>query len=109
MDSIFDEKDPGHKVLTYVEYIAVSVLTPHPPSPTSECVLPPHLRRGVHTRRAVRGVGGQYFWKTPDIGLASCIIISLRSGRNPVYLYCTFDFLKFSCFSIFLKYRALLL
>jgi hypothetical protein len=27
------------------------------PSPPSECVLPPHQRRGVHTRRAVRGWG----------------------------------------------------
>jgi hypothetical protein len=31
---------------------------------------------GVHTRRAV---GGQYFWKMPDIGLASYSIISLRA------------------------------
>ncbi len=30
---------------------------PPPPSPPSECVLPPHQRRGVHTRRAVRGWG----------------------------------------------------
>jgi hypothetical protein len=29
-----------------------------PPSPPSECVLPPHQRREVHTRQAVRGVGG---------------------------------------------------
>ncbi len=28
---------------------------PPPPSPPSECVLLPHQRRGVHTRRAVRG------------------------------------------------------
>ncbi len=54
------------KVLTYVEYRAVSGvfqnIDPPPPSPPSECVLPPHQRRwGVHTRRAVRGVGGQYF------------------------------------------------
>ncbi len=33
---------------------------------------------GIHTRRAVRGVGGSIFWKTPDIGLASYSIISLR-------------------------------
>jgi hypothetical protein len=30
---------------------------PPPPSPPSECVLPPHQRRGLHTRRAVRGMG----------------------------------------------------
>ncbi len=54
-----------HKVLTYVEYRNVSGvfqnIDPSPPSPPSECVLPPHQRRGIQTRRAVRGVGGQYF------------------------------------------------
>jgi hypothetical protein len=42
-----------------------------PPSPPGECV-PPALGGG-HTRRAERGVGGQYFvfWKTRDIGLPS--------------------------------------
>jgi hypothetical protein len=28
----------------------------------------------------VRGVGGSIFWKTPDIGLASYSIISLRQA-----------------------------
>ncbi len=42
-----------------------------PPSPPGECVLPPQQRRGVHTRRAERGVGGSIFWKTQDIGLVS--------------------------------------
>ncbi len=36
-------------------------IDPPPPSPPSECVLPPHQRRGVHTRPAVKRVGGQYF------------------------------------------------
>jgi hypothetical protein len=42
-----------HKVLTYVEYRAVSRrsrvfqnIDPPAPSPPSECVLPPHQRRG---------------------------------------------------------------
>jgi hypothetical protein len=39
-----------HKVLTYVEYRAVSGvfqnIDPPPPSPPSECVLPSHQRRG---------------------------------------------------------------
>ncbi len=54
---------------------------PPTPSPPSECVLPPHQRRGegVHTRRAVRG-GWSIFRKTPDIGLASNSIIPLRIG-----------------------------
>ncbi len=34
---------------------------PPPPLHPSECVLPPAPREGVHTRRAVRGWGGQYF------------------------------------------------
>jgi hypothetical protein len=49
-----------------IEYRAVSGvfqnIDPPPPSPPSECVLPPHRRRGVHTHRAVGGWGGgQYF------------------------------------------------
>ncbi len=51
----------SHKVLTYVEYRAVSGVLqniyPPPPSPPSECVLPPHQRWGVLTRRAVGGGG----------------------------------------------------
>jgi hypothetical protein len=70
-----------HKLLTYVEYRAVSSvfqnIDPPPTSPPSECVLTPHQRRRVHTRQAVRGVGGSIFWKTPDNGLASYSIISL--------------------------------
>jgi hypothetical protein len=50
-----------HKTLRYVEYRAVSGvfqnIDPPPLSPPSECVLPPHQRRGIHTRWAVRGVG----------------------------------------------------
>ncbi len=51
-----------HKVLTYVEYIAVSGvfqnIDPPPPSPPSECVPPPPPppKAGGHTRHAVRGV-----------------------------------------------------
>ncbi len=54
-----------HAQSTYIYRVQSSVwrstelLTPTP-SPPSECVLPPHQRRGVHTRRAGRGVGGQY-------------------------------------------------
>jgi hypothetical protein len=51
---------PEHKVLTYLEYRAVSRvfqnIDPPPLSPPSECVLPPAPK--VHTRRAVRGGGG---------------------------------------------------
>ncbi len=32
-------------------------IDPPTPSPPSECVLPPHQRRGLHTRRAVKGCG----------------------------------------------------
>jgi hypothetical protein len=36
-------------------------IDPPSPSPPGESVLPPQHRRGVHTRRAERGMGGQYF------------------------------------------------
>jgi hypothetical protein len=36
-------------------------IEPPPPSPLGQCVLPPQQMRGVHTRRAERGVEGQYF------------------------------------------------
>ncbi len=48
--------------------------------PPSECVLPPHQRRGgggVHTTNTPGGEGS-IFWKTRDIGFASYSIISLR-------------------------------
>ncbi len=47
-----------HKELTYVEYRAVSdVLQNIEPPPWAPTPLPPHQRRGVHTRRGVRGMG----------------------------------------------------
>jgi hypothetical protein len=58
-----------HKVLTYVEYRAVSGvfqnIEPPPPSP------------------GVEGGGGSIFWKTLDIGLASYSMISLRFHGIP--------------------------
>jgi hypothetical protein len=47
---------------TYVEYRPVSGvfqnIDPPPPSPPSECVLPPHQRRGVHSNTKTWGRGG---------------------------------------------------
>ncbi len=62
-----------HKVLTYMQstdYRAVSGVFQHidPPSPPSECILPPYQRR-KHLLGG-EGGGGSIFWKTPDIGLA---------------------------------------
>jgi hypothetical protein len=75
----------GHKVLTYVEYRAVSGvfqnIDPPPPLHPASVSSPRTKGGGVHTRRAVRG-WGSIFWKTPDIGLASYSIISLRLGRS---------------------------
>ncbi len=72
-----------HKVLTYVEYRAVSgvfqSIDPPPPSSPSECVLPPHQRRGGYWGTHSPGGGGSVFWKMSDIGLASCSINSLRA------------------------------
>ncbi len=84
-----------HKVLTYVEYRAVSSVfqnidpPPHaPPSPPSECVLPPHQRRGVPGgyTLAMRwgGVGGSIFWNMSDKGLASYSTISLRPNPSGI-------------------------
>jgi hypothetical protein len=38
-------------------------IDPPPTSPSGECdcVYPPPLLRGLHTRRGERGMGGQYF------------------------------------------------
>jgi hypothetical protein len=73
---------------TYIECRAVSgvfrTIDPPPtPSPPSECVLPPHQRRGgTHSPGGERGGDGEsIFRKMPDIGLASDSIIPLRAGR----------------------------
>jgi hypothetical protein len=79
--------DKNHKVLTYVEYRAVSGVFQNidPPtlSPLSECVLHPHQRR--YTMAGRWGSGGSIFWKTP--GLASYSIISPRQERKWVCVY----------------------
>ncbi len=65
-----------HKVLTYIEYRAVSsvfrTIDPPPPLHPASVPPPPPQKAGgeVDTRRAVGG-GGSIFRKTPDIGLAS--------------------------------------
>ncbi len=75
----------NHKVLTYLEYRAVSgvfqnIDPPPPPYIQPASVSSPRTKGGgVPTRRAVRG-WGSIFWKTPDIGLASYSIIPLRSS-----------------------------
>ncbi len=53
-------------------------IDPPPPSPPGECVLPPQQRRRVHTRRAEREVGGQYFGRRETQDWPLTIIISLR-------------------------------
>jgi hypothetical protein len=55
-----------HKVLTFIEYRAVSgvfrTIDPPPSAPIcSKCVLPPHQRRGDTHSQGGEGVGGQYF------------------------------------------------
>ncbi len=70
------------QVFTNVEYRAVSGVFQNnyhqPPSPASECVLPPAPKAGDTHSPGGEGVVGSIFWKTPDIGLASYSIISLR-------------------------------
>jgi len=71
------QNSDSHKVLTYVEYRAVSasskILTPTPLSAQRVCPPP-----APYTLAGCEGGGGSIFWKTPDIGLASYTIISLR-------------------------------
>jgi hypothetical protein len=93
---------PCHPQSTYVRRVQSCVWRlpkywPPPPTPPSECVLPPHQRQGAHTRRAVRGNddlfgegdGGSIFWKTPAIGLASYNNLStlspFTSDRGPQF------------------------
>jgi hypothetical protein len=83
-------KQCSHKVLTYIEYRAVSDvfqnIDPPPPSPPSECVLPPHQRRGVHTRRAVRGWGNILEDARHWIGLLQCNLSTSAALRVEVHL-----------------------
>jgi hypothetical protein len=75
-----------HKVLTYIEYRAVSgvfrtIDPPYPLHPAS--VSSPRTRGGGYTLAGRRG-GGSIFRKTPDtdIGLASYSIIPLRDRAS---------------------------
>jgi len=71
----------NHKVLTYIQSSVWRLPNYDPPPPLHPASVFPRTKGGggVHTRRrAVRGVGGSIFRKTPDIGLASCSIIPLR-------------------------------
>jgi hypothetical protein len=81
----------ARKVLTYIEYRAVSgvVRTVDPPPLLHQAsVSSPRTKGGgVHTPGR-RGGGGSIFWKTPDIGLASYSIIPLR--------VCVYSFLGLS-------------
>jgi hypothetical protein len=80
-------KELNHKVLTYVEYRAVSGvfqnIDPHPPlHPAS--VYPPHQRRGITHSPAVRGMGGQYFGRrqTRVEPFGSSVIFLLIKCKN---------------------------
>ncbi len=74
-----------HKVLTYNRVQSSVWRLPNywPPTPLStQRVCPPAIpkRGGGYTLAGRWGGGGTIFWKTPDIGLASCRIIPLRNG-----------------------------
>ncbi len=88
-----------HKVLTYIYRVQSSVWRlpnywPPTPSTPSECVLPPHQRRGGggYTLAGRYRGGGSIVRKTPDFGLASYSIIPLRSlvylprGRMQIHI-----------------------
>jgi hypothetical protein len=86
-----------HKVLTYIEYRAVfgvfrtidpSIPPPQPPQPPLHpaSVSSRRTKGGGYTTHSPggEGVGGSIFRKTPDIGLASYSIISLRLGLTDI-------------------------
>jgi hypothetical protein len=56
---------------------------PHTPLYTASVSPPPQQRQGVQTRRAERGVGGQYFGRRETYDWPLTVIISLRS--NPTH------------------------
>ncbi len=64
-------------------------IDPPTPSPPGECVPPAYVGGGGHTRRAERGVGGQYFGRRETQDCPLTVIISLRlrllSGILPQY------------------------
>ncbi len=71
-----------HKVLTYVEYRAVSGVFQNywPPTPLStQRVCPPPAPKAGGTLTPGGEGGGGSFSKAPDLGLASFSIISLRA------------------------------
>ncbi len=71
-----------HKVLTYIEYRAVSGVfrTIDPPPPLHPAsVSSPRTKGGGYTLARRSGGGGSKFRKTPRIGLASYSIIPLRT------------------------------
>jgi hypothetical protein len=76
-----------HKVLTYKEYKAVSgvfrTIDPPPPLHPASVSSPAPKAGGTHSPGG-EGVGGLYFWKTPDLGLASSSIIPLREISTDV-------------------------
>ncbi len=53
-------------------------IDPPPPSPPGDCVPPAFVGGGGHTRRAERGVGGQYFGRRETQDCPLTVIISLR-------------------------------
>ncbi len=59
-------------------------IDPPPPLHPERVSSPRTKGGGVHTRRAVRWVGGQYFGRRQTIGLASYSIIPIRAGSSMV-------------------------
>ncbi len=55
------------------------ILTPHPLLRPASLRPPPATKTGVHTRRAERGMGGQYFGRR-DNRIALLQMVSLRLG-----------------------------
>jgi hypothetical protein len=84
---MLDRRAKHHKVLTYIEYRAVSGVfrTIDPPPPLHPAsVSSPAPKAGGYTLVERWGGGGSIFRKTPDIKLASYSIIPLRAKLSHV-------------------------
>jgi len=92
-----------HKLLTYVEYRAVSVVflttDPPPPLPLASVSSPRTKVGGGYTLAERWGGGGSIFRKTPDIELGSYSIIPLRStsSNSSVFLLSSASVVQWQC------------
>jgi hypothetical protein len=92
------------------------ILTPHPPSRPSECVLPLHQRRGVYSIHSPggEGSGGSIFWNTTcrhRIGLLQYSLSTTETNKriDEIVHCCTPEHIVFPQFSEVLKMSRIII